>query len=163
MRHVAFSPCHEGLHASKGRRRLFCVQRYKYFSIFKQNYGKKKFAARFFHGLRNEGVKHSALFLSHRLHRLHGFIHSVKIIIELRMVSVFQGAYRLQLINYLSKAYGSLLCGFVNPHTVIFVAQIAQMARICSQCEDNYRPENGERIHGRLPPSAHQLSFQSIR
>ena len=37
------------------------------------------------------------------------------------------------------------------------------MIAVYSQCEDNYGPENGERIHGRLPPSAHQLSFQSIR
>ena len=27
------------------------------------------------------------------------------------------------------------------------------MIAVYSQCEDNYRAENGERIHGRLPPS----------
>ena len=77
------------------------MQRYKYFSIFKQNYGKKKFAARFFHGLRNEGVKHSVFFC------------------------------RTDYTDY----------------TDLF------MIAVYSQCEDNYGPENGERIHGRLPPS----------
>ena len=27
------------------------------------------------------------------------------------------------------------------------------MIAVYSQCEDDYGPENGERIHGRLPPS----------
>ena len=45
---------------------------------------------------------------------------------DLRMVSAFMGAYRLQLINYLSKAYGSLLCGFVNPHYKLYTIHFKQ-------------------------------------
>jgi len=41
-------------------------------------------------------------------------VHSVKIIIELRTVSAFMGAYRLQLINYLSKAYVVCFVGLLT-------------------------------------------------
>ena len=46
-------------------------------------------------------------------------MHSVKIIIDLRMVSVFMGAYRLQFYDYLSKAYVVCFVGLLT-HTINF-------------------------------------------
>jgi len=46
-------------------------------------------------------------------------VYSVKIIMDLRTVSAFMGAYRLQLYYHLPKAYGSLLWGLLCSYTAL--------------------------------------------
>ena len=46
-------------------------------------------------------------------------MYSVKIIIDLRTVSAFMGAYRLQYHDYLSKAYVVCFVALLNSYTAL--------------------------------------------